>query len=357
MKAKSKGWVPFDKKAKNSPSFLPEIQWYVEKELQRKLGLFDIVPLAGHFQNGIAQTKEGKVFINFFPSQNFFFFERSLFTHSVLTKHGIRVPEIVWADTNPHNLQKYNVCCIITRWISGKTLKKSPMKVSQEAFKILGRIHTITLDHQLTTQYHLDKANPLPILSPEAVLKEISDIIGSPLTREVVSLHDVTRVFSVLESKLRDSFSSLAAPVLLHQDFHPGNLMISENKELTVLDLEMAGFGPFFVDLSMSLIKFCYKSRSQSLDDITIEELAHSSQFKLFSQMYFTLAPSKTRKVWEASGSTFLLWAYLHIISRMTKKAALSTHSQEQATAQLAKRWKSVLRYLKRHEKIFISMA
>ena len=159
-----------------------------------------------------------------------------------------------------------------------------------------------------------------------------------------------------MESRLKTFSSSLNFPVLLHGDFHPGNIILTTNNTLVVIDLETSAFGPFFMDLNKALIKFCYKSRSHALDDIDIDELMHSSTMQKFSQMYFTHAPSNTRKIWDSSGSFFLFCAYLQIIQKLTIKASYPSDHIEKTTVQLKKRWKSVLRYLKRYEKTFTSL-
>lgn len=116
LKEKFNTGSPSAKPLKTSRSFLQDIQICIERELQKRFALFEIIPLEDHDQNGIARTKEGKVFVKFFLSQNSHAIQRSLFTHSLLKQHDINVPELLWADTNPQNLQKYQVCCFANRW-------------------------------------------------------------------------------------------------------------------------------------------------------------------------------------------------------------------------------------------------
>ena len=353
LKEKSKKIGASARTLKTSHSFLPEVQIYIESELKKRFGLFNIIPLEGHYQNGIAHTNEGKVFINFFSSQNSHFFQRSLFTHSLLKKHDIIVPELLWADANPQNLQKYRVCCFVTRWISGRSLLECSQESYPEAFRIMGKIHTITLEHQKMNQPHFGKSCPLPILSGQELAEKLPSILKNPLTKEVVPLEDAIRAFSFLESGLTAAYSSLNSPVLLHRDFHPGNLLLQPDKTLVTLDFETSAFGPFFLDLSNSLIKFYHKSRSSTLDDVDLEELVYSSELQILSWAYFSAAPQLAKELWESSGSFFLFVVYMKIICQLTKRSSFSSkhaHAAEQTKVQLHKRWKTALKYVHRHD-------
>ncbi len=340
-----------------SKTLFPEIEAYVEKELQERLGITDIIPSAGHYQNAIAHTKEGKVFINFFQGQRSQFFHRHLFTHSLLQRHRIHVAPLVWADSDPKRLQKYNVCCVVSRWISGKPLSKTSRKAAAEAFGILSMIHRIAYNHLKQNQPHEIQATPLRVLSLQDSLKDPARVLESPITNEVVTTQDASRVFSFAASRLKSLPASLNFPVLLHLDFQPSNVIFSTKNQLIPIDFETSAFGPFSIDFSKALLKFCYRSRSKELDNIDIEELMYSSKIKRFTNVYFSLAPPNMRKTWESFGSFFLFCAYLQIIRKLTIKGSCSSDHDEVTKAQLQKRWESALRYVKRFEKVIFVLA
>ena len=356
LSRKLRAALPFWRRKGNHPTqFFPEVETYVKEFLQPKLGLSDIFPYSGHYQNGLAHTKEGKMFINFFSRQHTNGFHRSLYTHALLEKHEINVPELLWADTDPHNLQKYHVCCFATRWISGKSIVECPQESTLEAFKLMGKIHTITLEQIQKSHQDFSKTCPLPILSGQALAEKLRSTLNSPLTKDVVSLDDASQAFSFLESGLTSAFSSLNSPVLLHRDFHSGNLLQRPDESLVILDFETSAFGPFFIDLSKSLIMFCHKSQSKDLDNIDLDELLQSSELQILSQAYFTVAPPSAKETWESFGSFFLFWAYLKIICQITRKTSVSSQNNptiEQTKIQLTKRWNSIVKYMQQHPKI-----
>ncbi len=343
--------LAFWKKPKeNSSHFFPDIQTYLENDLRPRLGLFNLKPFPGHYQNAIANTPSGQVFLNFFPQQTHQRVHCITHSHALMKKHGISVPEIVHVDGTPQTLNRYNLSCLVTRWISGKTLLTAAQSTKLEAFKILAKINTIDGTFPVTNQ---DPTNPLPAFSAETILTEHRLTSMDPLSRTMISNQKIQQVFSFLDEGLARIFPLLPDTTLLHRDFHPGNLILTDAGNIVTLDLEVSALGPFCFDLGKSLIKFCFKSHPREFNKWEIEELPKHPILKQYVQAYSSMATQRIKDLWVSYDTFFLFLAYLKIISQLTNRIhALPTQERKKIrklSDQLRHRWQAVTQYVDRH--------
>ena len=350
-------WVRFWKNSVTPPQrFFPEIQNYLDQDLEKRLGLLNIRPFQGHYQNAIAETTQGKVFINFFVTNRFPHVNRAIFAHKLLQSHGFKVPEHIFVDVSQETMQKYNVCCIVSRWIPGKSLQKCTHESKLDAFRLLAKIHHITLEGLDKDLFHNDFMEEVHKVGIQDFIEVQRETLTLAITAELVESWNVEKVFSLLEMGL-SHFLKSPSPVLLHRDFHPKNLIESSDGEITILDLETTAFGPFFLDLSKALVKFCADSKYKKRKCFDIAELRDSPDMKSYENSYFSNAIDEYQAIWESHGSFFLFMIFLKIIRQLSRRFASAQYvnpgQADAIKAELRQYWEAVISFEKCNKKQF----
>ena len=176
--------------------------------------------------------------------------------------------------------------------------------------------------------------------------------------REIEKIHeaqpsipdrDAKRVQAFLRRRVDRLAEVPTPPVLLHLDYQPANLLVTPGGELIVLDLELIGFGEFYLDLVRAQFKFCFTTNSGDLAGIQFRELIESGTFNRIMEAYLSCAPPEARAIWEEHFSTLIFWGYLRMTRRLAQRARrLAWHkrlSHRKLIKQVDQRWNQMLQF------------
>lgn len=326
---------------------------YLNGDLKTRLGLTTTQMFAGNHQNAFAESARGKLLVKFYPEHAAYKIRRSVLAYSLITRHGLRAPELIYADTSREGLKKHGLSCVVTRWVTGTPLAFGDDAAAHRAFRLLARMHRITIDGlDELSRRELDQSLRQPIdCAPEigdlryaiGVVRQVSDVVGPAEARAVDE---------ALTARL-DKATALKLPrVLLHMDYQPGNLILTPDGEIVMIDFEGSNFGGFYIDLTRALFKFGYRTMSTELDRVDIEELIGSETFDSFLDSYCAEAPEEARDFWAEHRGLVVVWGYLKTLRSLAQKAmryqGAGGLKYRRATRQLRQRWEKVLRYVER---------
>lgn len=325
---------------------------YLNGDLKARLNLTNIEMFAGNYQNATAESAGEKLLVKFYPDYAAYKIHRSVLSYSLIGRHGLKAPGLIYADTSQEGLEKHGLSCVVTRWVTGTPLVFGDQAATDRAFRLLARMHRITIDDlDVATREKFGQSLRQVDCAPEIgdlryairVLQQVSD---------AVTPEEAVTVEEFLSSQL-DRATVLKQPrVLLHMDYQPGNLILTPDGEIAMIDFEGSTFGGFYVDLTRALFKFGFKTKSKELDKLDIEELIHSERFNSFMDSYCAEAPSEARDFWTEHRGTVVIWGYLKTLRSLAQKAMRYGGSGglkgRRATKQLRHRWEKVVRYVEK---------
>ncbi len=327
-----------------------EVRHYLDRHLKAHLGLRNIQMLDGHNQNVLANSDDGRLLLKFFREDVAHRASRCVLSNTLLAQHGLATPELVYADLDPARLSEFKLSCVATRWVPGEPMRPGDQSAACEAFKTLALIHNIRLgdlDEPRLREKGLPSLAQFQLASPTVragyEIEKIREVQSS------IPGRDAKRVRAFLRQRL-DRLAEVPTPrVLLHLDYQPANLLVTPGGELMVLDLELIGFGEFFLDLVRAQFKFCFRTNSGDLDRIQFRELIESDTFDRIMEAYLSCAPPEARAIWEEHFSTLIFWGYLRMTRRLAQRARrLAWHqrlSQRKLIKQVDQRWSQLLRF------------
>jgi aminoglycoside/choline kinase family phosphotransferase len=231
---KVKLWIP------RTPS---EIDPYLRQDLLGRLRVTHYETFSGHRVKTLAQSSNGRFLIKFFLSSGAKNAQRYVFVHSFLTRNSLRAPELIYFDTSLETRLKFNLSCVVTRWVQGSDISSSDLDTRCRAFQKLAKIHRSSVQG-FEEGFFREYGWSFPRFDPSCIKNEVL-LVVTQLRRGgmTISRAECSMVEKFMEEGLKNMDNSPIPSVLLHRDFHPGNVILTPEGNFVIIDFETSTLG------------------------------------------------------------------------------------------------------------------
>ena len=207
-------------------------------------------------------------------------------------------------------------------WIEGDplTYDNPQAAICRQALQELAHLH-ITGNNDLP-----ENTEGVPLHSLK--LEQLDSIRAMDIIRksiEWIGHHvDVSRgrqVYEVLSQAIENVFTHDHSMGILHLDYRRENLLVTNDRELYVLDYEEACLGPPGFDLATALLHFRFGVESDELTAMNLKQVIEPETYIAWTRSYFDVAGGVIESEWNQYAQTFLMWAYIKFIGHLAKRS------------------------------------
>jgi aminoglycoside phosphotransferase (APT) family kinase protein len=306
---------------------------YLREFLTKRLGLSNTQVVSSRSQGHViaADSDLGRVLVKICAGYEAPAARRTAFLHRLLADSEIGLPDLLWTDLGREVVDERGLSCLVFRFVEGAPPRKGDAGMEELALRRLAAIHRI----------------PGPQISGAAMPGITEDASGERL--EVEAMGTETEAFlgglgAPIDEVLRGPFRKLrsvdvqrvnewfgaavekmdesALPrVLIHGDYHRGNLIAGRDGRIWTIDLDVAAVGTFRLELGRALLRILYGTTSRKLDKLSLGEFVANERLRAAEEFYLAEATDAARAFWSEHRAPVLVAAYGRSIRRLAMRS------------------------------------
>jgi aminoglycoside phosphotransferase (APT) family kinase protein len=255
----------------------------------------------------------------------------------LLREHGILVPRVLVCADSAETRNRYGFEVTVEQWVEGRKPGRDAVAergFTSELASLLGRMHGIKSTVAGKPWHTLNEKKDLPayyLARSQLYLRRIAQHVGAPNP-------DALRRWETFFERAVSRFRPIREFCFVHGDVQTGNLLLTPDGKIVILDFGTCGYGYFEEDLISALFGV-FSSREAA--------------FERFLDAYFSIVGEAARARYDETQNLFLAFYHLEksasAATRVRKiKAGRSNKSSEIASFEqkALTNWQSCLRII-----------
>jgi Ser/Thr protein kinase RdoA (MazF antagonist) len=266
-----------------------------------------------------AASDRGRVVVKVYPASMRAAANRCAVAHEVFRSHGVRVPGLLWRDTNGESAG--GPACLVWEFVEGEHPAPLDARMMTRGFANLASVHAIPAGDfddpapSAMSPRTVDHGWPLHGDGETATLRKNFRRALGPFGRIDTGRLDAWIAAAVARTEMCD-----LSEALLHGDYHANNLIFGDDGPPVTIDFDNAHSGRFSRELAVCLVRWRYR-KTVNVPLADPRELRGDELILSAEAWYFSVAPRDAAEYWFEHRETFLLAAYARAIRVLVHRA------------------------------------